>query len=1103
VTVADVDDRSRLDADRTELLALLLAADGSQGIVAQPRTPGESLPASFAQERLWLLNQIQELGSAYNIPVSIRLVGSLDVVSLERSFGCVVERHEALRTRFAVVEGSPVQVIAPAGRFALQAEDLSMVAAGKREVAARERVAALVAVPFDLERDSLLRVHLLRLSEQEHVALVVMHHIVSDGWSMGVLVREVSALYEAFAAGRLSPLGELAIQYPDYAIWQRGWLQGELLEKQVGYWKQRLSGAPAALDLPADRTRPAVQSYRGAFHVFVLPEALTAGLNVLARSEGATLYMVLLAAFKVLLSRWSGQTDIVVGSPIAGRTHRELEGLIGFFANTLALRTELDADPTFRELLRRVKETALGAYAHQDLPFERLVAELQPVRDLSRQPVFQVLFALQNMPWEQLQLPGLQLSRMGGEPATAKFDLSLYMLERGGRIEGFFEYATDLFDAATLQRLAEHLQVLLQGIVADPQCRIGKLPLLRPTERDRLLLQWNATETDYPRDKCLHDLFMEQAAKTPDAVAVVYEGRELSYDELDRLSSQLAHHLRGLGVRAETIVGLCVERSLEMVVGLLGILKAGGAYLPMDPSYPSDRLAYMLADAKAPILLTQAAQIERLPKHDAYVVLLDADWPSIAVQPSVPPPNITLPDNLAYVIYTSGSTGKPKGVMNCHRPLVNRLLWMQSVYGLDGSDRVLQKTPFTFDVSVWEFLWPLMTGARLVVARPDGHRDPVYLTDLIARARVSTLHFVPSMLQAWLEMPQVGVRCRHVRRVICSGEALSGQLQRRFFAQIDSGLHNLYGPTEAAIDVTFWACRKEDDGNDVPIGRPIWNTKLYVLDQALQPTPIGVSGELYIGGVGLARGYLGRAGLTAEQFVPSPFGDGERLYRTGDLARWRPDGELQYLGRVDYQIKIRGYRIELGEIEAKLVEHSDVHQAVVVAREDAAIARRLVAYVVVADAAAIDVAELRAHLQRSLPEYMVPSAYVMLNALPLTPNGKIDRRALPAPDHQAVVRGEYVAPRTPTEEMLASIWAELLKLDRVGIEDNFFELGGHSLLATQLVARIRDTFHVELSLRALFETPTIAELALGIAGQFKQDPLAVSLPREMESCEAT
>jgi acyl-coenzyme A synthetase/AMP-(fatty) acid ligase/acyl carrier protein len=441
--------------------------------------------------------------------------------------------------------------------------------------------------------------------------------------------------------------------------------------------------------------------------------------------------------------------------------------------------------------------------------------------------------------------------------------------------------------------------------------------------------------------------------------------------------------------------------------------------------------------------------------------------------------------------------------MNCHRPLVNRLLWMQSVYGLDGSDRVLQKTPFTFDVSVWEFLWPLMTGARLVVARPDGHRDPVYLTDLIARARVSTLHFVPSMLQAWLEMPQVGVRCRHVRRVICSGEALSGQLQRRFFAQIDSGLHNLYGPTEAAIDVTFWACRKEDDGNDVPIGRPIWNTKLYVLDQALQPTPIGVSGELYIGGVGLARGYLGRAGLTAEQFVPSPFGDGERLYRTGDLARWRPDGELQYLGRVDYQIKIRGYRIELGEIEAKLVEHSDVHQAVVVAREDAAIARRLVAYVVVADAAAIDVAELRAHLQRSLPEYMVPSAYVMLNALPLTPNGKIDRRALPAPDHQAVVRGEYVAPRTPTEEMLASIWAELLKLDRVGIEDNFFELGGHSLLATQLVARIRDTFHVELSLRALFETPTIAELALGIAGQFKQDPLAVSLPREMESCEAT
>ncbi len=1007
----------------------------------------------------------------------------------------MVERHEGLRTRFRVDNGIPVQLIDPPGVFALQVEDLSALPEAERTAAARERSRAITQQPFCLEQGSLFRAHLLRLSGEDHIAVVSMHHIVSDGWSIGVLIREVGALYGAYSDGRGSPLPELAVQYADYAVWQREWLQGAVLEKQVGYWKQRLSGAPGALELPTDRVRPAVQSYRGAHHGFGFPAHLTVGLNELGRSEGATLFMVLLTAFNVVLWRWSGQSDIVVGSPIAGRTHRELEGLIGFFVNTLALRTELGGRPSFRELVGRVKETALGAYAHQDLPFEKLVAELSPVRDLSRQPIFQVLFALQNVPQETLELPGLRLSRIGSDQATAKFDLSLHVYEREGKLEGYFEYATDLFEGSTVARIASHFRTLLEGVVADPDLPLGELPLLPARERRQLLEEWNATAAAYPRDKCLHELFAEQAARTPDAVALVYEDSELSYGELDRRSNQLAHYLRGLGVGPETVVGLCVERSLEMVVGLLGILKAGGAYLPLDPGYPAERLAYMVGDAKAPVLVTQARLAGDLPAHGAQVVEIDADWARIERCPAGMPRNLSLPDNLAYVIYTSGSTGKPKGVSVRLRGVMSYFAFLIRTYGLDTDSTTLHVSSISFDPSIRDLLGPLLSGGRLVILHPRDERNPKRYLEVIQKNKVTNiLSITPSLLGAIIDSAHgTGSSVESLQHILSCGEVLhytlcsaAGMLFGR------AQLVNQYGPTECTMSSSYHLVTHTRDAHGVvPLGRPINNSAFYVLDADLTPVPIGVGGELYIGGVGLARGYLGRAGLTGERFVPSPFGDGERLYRTGDLARWRADGELEYLGRIDHQVKVRGYRIELGEIEARLVEHDSVGQAVVVARDEGA-DRQLVAYIV-GDGVAAEPSLLRAHLKHSLPDYMMPSAFVLLDALPLTPNGKVDRRALPIPEDDAVVRGEYVAPRTPVEELLASIWCEVLKLDRVGINDNFFELGGHSLLAMRLVARARDAFQTELPLRALFEAPSLGGLATRIEAA-QREGSGLSLP---------
>ncbi len=1038
-------------------LAVLQAILAEEGLAADriPRRSAGATPLSFAQERMWFLDEMEPGSAVYAIPFALRLRGVLDRDALERSLTEIVRRHESLRTTFRSEAGSPVAVVHLPRPVVLAVDDQAALEEEGRR-------------PFDLATGPLFRARLLLLDEDEHVLVVSMHHIVSDGWSMGVFTRELVALYGAFTRGVASPLSELEVQYGDFAAWQRERLSGERLDAELAYWTERLRGAPALLELPTDRPRPAVRSHHGASHSFTLPAPLVAELRALGQQEGATLYMVLLAAWSVLLSRYSGQQDVVVGSPIAGRTRSEVEGLIGLFVNTLALRMDHSGRPTFRGVLKQARETTLGAFQHQDLPFEKLVEALAPERSLGHSPLFQVLFSLQNTPAAPAALRGLEVepARVGSE--TTKFDLSLSMVERGDEIAAALQYATDLFDAETVERMAGHLRVLLDGIVADPERRVAELPLVGAAERARVVEEWNATATEYP-SRCIHQLFEAQAARTPDAVALVSEGLTLTYSELDASANRLAHHLRGRGIGPESRVAVCLERGLDMVVALFGVLKAGGAYVPLDPDYPRDRLAHMLADSGAALLLTEDRLLDRLPAHPA-VLCVDVERAAIAAESPAAPEIAVRPENLAYVIYTSGSTGTPKGAMNQHGGVVNRLLWMQDAYGLGASDVVLQKTPFSFDVSVWEFFWPLAAGARLVMARPGGHRDPAYLVETIQAESVTTLHFVPSMLEHFLAEPGVEA-CTTVRRVVCSGEALPPELRTRFFTHLQAELHNLYGPTEAAVDVSAWECTSRETGC-VPIGRPIANAQLYVLDAELAPVPVGVPGELFIAGIQVGRGYLARPALTAEKFIPDPFTPGARMYRTGDRARWMANGALEYLGRVDFQVKLRGFRIELGEIEAALREQAGVREAVAVVRGGPA-DPRLVAYAVGESA---ESARLRDALRTRLPEYMVPAAVVVLDALPLSPNGKVDRKALPDPQWRAAEDG-YVAPRDETEGVLCALWSELLGAARVGVHDDFFAMGGHSLMATRLVARVREALSVELPLRAFFEAPTPARLA--------------------------
>ncbi|WP_164020351.1 non-ribosomal peptide synthetase, partial [Pyxidicoccus trucidator] len=1026
-----------------------------------------ALPLSFAQQRLWFLDQLVPDSALYNVPAPLRLEGTLDTAALERSLTELVRRHEVLRTSFPSEAGQPLQVIAPPAPLPLERADLSVLPAAEREAEARRLIEAECRKPFSLARGPMLRALLLKLADTEHVLLLNVHHISSDGWSLGVLVREVAALYEAFSQGQPSPLPELPVQYADFAAWQRQWLQGEALEAQFSYWRQQLAGAPQVLELPTDRPRPATQSYRGASLWRLMPKALSQALAALCQREGVTSFMALLAGFQSLLSRYSGQTDIVVGTDIAGRTHADTEGLIGFFVNQLVMRGDLSGDPSFRELLGRARQVALGAYAHQDVPFEELVRVLNPGRSLAHAPLFQVKLVLQNTPITELKLPGLAFRGVEGNTGAAKFDLTLAINETPEGLACICDYSTDLYDTDTMARMIEHLQVLLEAAVANPDTRLSSLPLLTEAERQRVLVDWNATDAEL-QDTSAHALIEAQARRTPDAPAVQMGERTLTYRQLDERANQLAHHLRSLGVGPEVLVGLCVERSPELVVSILAVLKAGGAWLPLDSSYPTERLAFMLRDARPPILLTQEHLADELPVQSELLVLLDSEWDSlIARQPTHAPDVRVLPDNLAYVIYTSGSTGRPKGTLLRHRGLCNTARRTIDAMRLRPGSRVLQFASIGFDASVWETLPTLMAGAALHLASRDELMPGAPLHQLLRQRAITAATLTPSVL-AQLE-PQ-GLEA--LESLTSAGEACTSELVARW--KPGRRFINAYGPTETTICATL---DSEVEAGRITIGQPFDNVRAYVLDAGLRPAPVGVPGELFVGGAGLARGYLGRPELTAERFIPNPFASepGERLYRTGDKVRWLSDGHLEYLGRIDFQVKLRGFRIELGEIEAVLSSHPSVREAVVVLRED-----RLVAYAVPQPEHSLDAASLRSFLQQRLPEYMVPSAFVSLTALPLTTSDKVDRKALPAPDGALAAGVEFIAPRNETEQRLAALWSEVLRVERVGIHDNFFDLGGHSLLATQAVTRIRSAFNVELSLQDFFEAPTVAEFALNI-----------------------
>ncbi|MDM8557190.1 non-ribosomal peptide synthase/polyketide synthase [Candidatus Parabeggiatoa sp. HSG14] len=1046
-----------------------------------PLTKDELLELSFAQQRLWFLAQLEGPSATYNMPAALRLEGELNLLALQRTFTYLIERHLNLRLCFPEVKGQAIVQVLPVYN-PTEIVDLTELDDIKQQNQVEHLVKTHTIAPFDLTTGPLLRIQLLKLSTKTHLLLVNMHHIISDGWSIGVLVRSFCTLYAAYCQNQEVKLPKLPIQYPDYAAWQRDWLTGEVLEHQLAYWKHKLMGSPELLELPTDYPRPNAMSYQGSHLQTTLSADLTLKLKQLSQQQEVTLYMMLLTAFSILLSRYSGQEDILIGSPIANRTHYQTEEIIGFFVNTLILRTQVQGEQSVNELLKQVRKTALEAYAHQDVPFEYLVEQLNPSRDLSYSPLFQVMLVLQNAPTETLDLTELKLSLVESESTVAKFDLTLSVVEYGEILICDWEYSTDLFSQDSIQGMSEHFQVLLEAIVSDSSESIAQLPLLTEASLQQLIA-WNRTEANYPVDKTMVDLFQAQVDKTPDNIAVVFEEQQLSYLELNAKANQLAHYLISLGVGAETLVGICVERSLEMVIGLLGILKAGGAYVPLDPDYPASRLQFMLKDSQVPVLLTQSNLLEQLAVVDASVVYMDSEWEKIALYSKENPKRQSSPDNLAYVIYTSGSTGKPKGVMIEHLPLLNHMLWMQDTFALSAQDRILQKTLFTFDASVCEFYAPLMVGGTLLMAKPSGHREPTYLVKMIRENHVTVLFVVPSLLKMLLELPDFNNQIS-LRYLTCGAEALTNQLRETVYnSNLNVKFYNLYGPTETTIDSTYWRCEKNQP---ITIGRPISNTQIYILDAYHNLTLLGVPGELCIAGTGLARGYLNRPDLTAEKFIEIElFGNKQRLYKTGDLARWLPDGNLEYLGRIDHQVKLRGFRIELGEIESTLLQYDSVKEAVVTLY-DKKKNPRLVAYLVshqLSDNSSEGndktsepnslITDLKTWLKTQLPDYMIPTHITVLEKLPLMPNGKIDRKALPVPD--LAVEIESVAPQTETEQLLCLLWSQVLGIKVTNLHINFFEAGGHSLLATQLVSRIRESFQIEMPLKAVFEQATIRE----------------------------
>ncbi|HEY2114487.1 MAG TPA: amino acid adenylation domain-containing protein [Candidatus Angelobacter sp.] len=1052
-------------------------------LVAEPRP--ERLPMSYAQQRLWFLDQLQDKSTEYNVPEALRLRGELDYSALERALAAIVQRHEILRTRFAEAEdGQPVQIIDPESRVFLQIEDLSGLDedSRRREIAAAKRNEQ--RQPFDLARGPLLRMKLFKLDQREHVLLRTFHHIVTDGWSQGTFNREFMLLYEAFHQNQADPLQPLSIQYADFALWQRKWLD-ETLAGQLSYWKQQLAGIPEELALPKDRPRPPRQTFDAAACQISLSPEQMAALKRLSKGSQVTLFMTLLALFSTLLQRYSGQDDVVLGSPIANRQEEQLEQLIGFFVNSLVLRVRVNPAQTFSELLSGVRKMALDAYRHQDLPFERLVEELSPQRSLNKTPLYQVLFLLQNAPMQAPALQGLEMEHLPGEGLHTHFDMELQAMERGDTMGLFWVYNRDLFDRWRIEQMARHYKRLVNAAIAEPDLPLYRLEMLEDAEKQQILLEWNSTQREYASHGTLHATFEAQAARTPEASAVICGSQSLSYQNLNEHANRLAHYLIKLGVGPETRVGVCVERSTEMIAAMLAVLKAGGAYVPLDPRYPAERLSYMLEDSQAKVLLTETLLLQHLPPLTGTVVELDSQRAEIAALNSQNPAVNITPANLAYVIYTSGSTGKPKGVAICHSSVVTFLRWCGETFLPEELSRVLASTSICFDLSVFEIFAPLSCGGSMVVVD-----NALELAEAAKAAGVTLVNTVPSAMRELVRMKGIP---ESVRTINLAGEALSGALVHEIYQSTKTEkVFNLYGPSEDTTYSTFALVPRAHHGTAAPIGKPIANSQVYVLDDWMHVVPVGVVGQLYVAGAGLARGYLNRPGLTAESFIPDPFGSsvGGRLYRTGDLVKWSADGNLEFLGRADHQVKIRGFRIELGEIEAVLQQHAEVEHAVVLAREDGSGEKRLTAYVVARGRQEENARTLREYLKGKLPDHMSPAYYVFLDRLPLTENGKVNRKALPNPQQPAAA--VYVAPRTAIQQLIAKIWQEALAVERVGLDDNFFDLGGHSLLVARVRFTLREKLGRDVALVDFFTYPTVRTLAQRLEEAEEKNPVSLS-----------
>jgi amino acid adenylation domain-containing protein len=1025
-----------------------------------------AFPLSFAQQRLWVLDRLEERTPAYNIPMALRLRGSLSIEALNQTFSEVLRRHEVLRATFEQQADGPLQIIAPPESVVSPLTDLSHLPESDR-VSQAERIAAHEGTqPFDLARGPIVRARLLKLAADDHVLLITVHHIVFDGWSQRLLLRELSEMYGQIVSSGSPSMPELPLQYTDYVVWQRKFLSGRRLDEQLKYWRERLAGAPAVLDLPIDHPRPPRQTYRGARISRTISAELIRQLEQLSRKDGTTLFMALLAAFNVLLSRYSGQDDIVVGSPIAGRNRVELESLIGLFVNTLSLRTDLSGNPSFRELLARVRETTLGAFGHQEIPFEKIVEDLKPERDLSRNPIFQVMFVLQNMPQEAEVVSDLHISPFGGaEKTSAKFDLLMTASERPDGLRLMIEYSTDLFDAVTIERMHEHFQCLLNAILINPDLGVDDLPILSASDREELLVSFNNTFRKFRTDLCLHYFFEEQAGRSPGATAAIDGSVKLSYAELNSRANQLAHYLRKLGIGTDVPVGICLKRSVDMLTAILAVLKAGGAYVPLDPAYPRHRLDCILQDSATEFMITEQELLDRLPGCRE-IIIVDRQRSSIAAQPAHNLSKMAEPQNLAYVLFTSGSTGRPKGVALEHHNAANFVQWAQTVFRREELAGTLFSTSVCFDLSIFEMFVPWSVGGTVILAE-----NALQLPEIAKKHKVTLINTVPS---AMTELVVGGNVPNSVVTVNLAGEPLSPSLVRDLYHKTKiRHLYNLYGPTEATTYATYTYVGPDAD---VTIGKPIANTQAYILDARLHPVPKGVVGELYLAGDGVARGYIGQPELTKERFLNDPFSADPtaRMYRTGDLCRYRVDGTLEYVGRVDHQVKLRGFRIELGEIENVLERHEVVQQAVALVA-DVPGGKALVGYIVPKPGCELSSAVLRRHAEQELPSYMVPNFLIMLDQLPLTSNGKVNRQALPKPNGNE--RGQVTAPRDQLEQLLVEIWQRVLGVSSVSVTDNFFELGGHSMLAVRLVTEIRRETGREIPLATLFQGASVEYLA--------------------------